>query len=233
MGNSINDKFNLKSNDMKATTKNQKMNLSKKVFALVTSLMLLSTVTFAQEQDSAKTLFKSNVRVSELWSPEVKINSIQNDIGTLIGFYGGALIDRSFLLGIAGGVNVGHPRINYGYFGGIGQYIYKPDALVHGSGQLLVAYGSTKDYENPKSGLFDNFWNISGAHFLILEPGINIELNLSNRLTLVTGISYRWVSGLNESDEDIQITHVTNNDLSGINFNIGLKIMKIKKPKVR
>jgi hypothetical protein len=216
---------------MKAKIMNQKMNLNGKTFVLITALMLLSIVMFAQKQDTTRTLFKSSVRVSELWTPEVKINSIQGDIGTLIGFYGGALIDRSFLLGISGGVNLGHPRVNYGYFGGIGQFIFRPDILVHGSGQLLVAYGSTKDYENPKSGLLDNFWNISGAHFFMMEPGLNIELNLSSRLTLVTGVSYRYVTGLDESNEDLQITHVTNKDLSGFNFNIGLKIAK--KPKVK
>jgi len=216
---------------MKTRIKNQKLNLNELVFVLTTTLMLFSAVTSAQEQDSTQTLFKSGIRVTELWTPEVKINSIQDDIGTLIGFYGGALINRSFLVGISGGVNLGHPRVNYGYFGGIGQFIYKPENLLHGSGQLLLACGSTKDYENPKSGLFDNFWNISGAHFFMMEPGLNIELNLSNGLTLVTGVSYRYVTGLNESDDDVQITNVTNKDLCGINFNIGLKITK--KPKVR
>lgn len=95
----------------------------------------------------------------------------------------------------------------------------------------MLAYGSTKDYENPKSGLLDNFWNISGTHFFVMEPGINLELNLSTRLVLVAGVSYRYVTGLNENDESISITHVTNNDLSGINFSIGLKFGKAKKIK--
>jgi hypothetical protein len=216
---------------MKTKIKNQNSNVSGLVFALVATLMFTATVATAQQQDSTKTLFKSTVKVSELWVPEVKLNSIQEDIGTLIGFYGGALINRTFLVGIAGGVNLGHPRVNYGYFGGIGQFILKPENLLHFSGQLVLAYGSTKDYENPKSGLLDNFWNISGAHFFMMEPGLNLELNLSKKLTLVTGVSYRYVSGLNENDENVSITHVTNKDLSGLNFNIGLKFGKEKKAK--
>ena len=172
------------------------------------------------------------MKVSELWTPEIKINSIQGDIGTLVGIYGGALIDRSLLIGISGGVNLGHPRVNYGYFGGILQYINQPEKMVHLSGQLLIAYGTAKDYENPKSGLLDNFWNISGAQFFLLEPGLNLELNLGIRLTLVAGMSYRYVSGLNESDENVSITHVTNRDLSGVNFTIGLKFGKEKKAKL-
>jgi len=214
---------------MKTRTKNQKSDSNGLVYALIVALMFVSAQIFSQEQDSTQTLFRSGVKLSELWTPEVKLNRIQGDIGTLIGFYGGALINRSFLIGISGGVNLGHPRVNYGYFGGIGQFIYKPANLLHCSVQMLLAYGSTKDYENPKSGLFDNFWNISGAHFFVMEPGMNIELNLSSRFTLVAGVSYRYVTGLDESDENVSITAVTNKDLSGLNFNIGLKIGK--KPK--
>ncbi len=203
---------------MKTRITNQKMSSKVLIFVLITTFMVSSAGIFAQEQDTTQTLFKSSVKVSELWTPEVKLNSIQGDIGTLIGFYGGALINRSFLIGISGGVNLGHPRVNYGYFGGIVQFIYKPANLLHPSVQLMLAYGSTKDYENPKSGLLDNFWNISGAHFFVMEPGMNLELNLSARLTLVAGASYRYVTGLNENDENVSITHVTNKDLCIIQF---------------
>jgi hypothetical protein len=217
---------------MKTKATNQKINLTKGILVMMVILVSLASEASAQDQDSTKSLFRSNVNVSEIWTPEVKINSIQGDVGTLIGFYGGAVFNRSVLLGISGGLNLSHPRVNYGYFGALGQYIYKPASLLHCSGQLLIAYGTTKDYEDPKSGLLDNFWNISGAGFFMMEPGINLELNLSKRLTLVTGISYRYVTGLDESDENVQITHVTNKDLSGINFNIGLKFKKEKKPKM-
>jgi hypothetical protein len=60
---------------------------------------------------------------------------------------------------------------------------------------------------------------------------VNLELNLGIRVTLVAGVSYRTVSGLNQNDENISITHVTNNDLSGVNFNIGLKFGRERKIK--
>jgi hypothetical protein len=214
---------------MKTLTKNQKLNLNAIISAIIVVLMFLSTGASAQEEESIKSLFRQDIIVNELWTPEVKINSIQGDIGTLVGFYGGALINRTFLVGITGGVNLGHPRINYGYFGGIMQYIFKPAEVVHYSSQLLLAYGTTKDYQDPKKGLLDNFWNISGAPFFIMEPGLNLEVNLGRRVTLVAGISYRYVSGLNDNNENIQITRVTNEDMSGLNFNIGLKF--VKRPK--
>lgn len=214
---------------MKTLTKTPKLNLNVLCSVWIVILMFLSIGAAAQEEESIKSLFKKDITVNELWTPEVKINSMQGDIGTLVGFYGGALLNRTFLIGISGGVNLGHPRINYGYFGGILRYIFRPTEVVHFSGQLLMGSGSTKDYENPKKGLLDNFWNISGAPFFIMEPGLNLEVNLGKRVTLVTGISYRHVSGLNGNNENVQITKVTNNDLSGLNFNIGLKF--VKKPK--
>ena len=182
---------------MKTLTKDLKFHLNTNVSVMIAVLMFLSTVAYAQEEESIKSLFKQDLSLNELWTPEVKINSIQGDIGTLVGFYGGALINRRFLIGISGGLNLGHPRVNYGYFGGIMQYICKPAEVVHWSCQLLLAYGSTKDYENPKKGVLDNFWNISDASFFMMEPGLNLEVNLGKRVTLVTGISYRYVSGLN------------------------------------
>ena len=215
---------------MKTRIENQKRNF-KGLFYVLMAVMFISTGSASsQEDDSTESLFSQGVNVTELWTPEIKINSIQGGIGTLAGIYGGALINKTYLVGISGGVNIGHPRVNYGYFGGIAQYIHNPSRLVHWSSQIVLAYGSTKDYENPKSGLLDNFWNISGIHFFIMEPGVNIEVNLSGRTSLVAGMSYRFVTGLDENNENISITHVNNRDMSGLNFNIGLKIGK--KPKV-
>jgi hypothetical protein len=231
LNNRILHSFKLMTKTMKTRITNQNLYLSKGIFVLAVIVMSLSKGAFAQEQDSTQTLFKSVVKVSELWTPEVKLNSIQDKIGTLIGFYGGAVFNRTFLLGISGGANLSHPTVNYGYFGAIGQYIYKPTNLWHFSGQLLLAYGSAKDYEDPKSGLLDNFCNVSGAGFFLMEPGVNVELNLSRRITLVAGMSYRYITGMDENSENLSITHVTNEDMSGINFNIGLKFSKEKKSK--
>ena len=216
---------------MKTKNVNREKYSSRLACAVMFSLMLVSASVSAQESRPGRTLFGPDVTYAEVWSPEVKLNSIQGKTGTLIGMYGGALINNRVLLGFTGGVNLGHPTVNYGYFGGIAQVIAYPGKMVHVSGQLVVAYGTTKDYENPKSGLLDNFWNISGERFVMNEPGVNVEVNLSERVTMVTGISYRFVSGIDANNEYVDITHVTSQDMSGINFNIGLKFTKAPKRK--
>jgi hypothetical protein len=223
--------LNKKSKIMKTKTENQKMLLNGMNFVLIVTLISFSHGLSAQETGSARTLLNKDVTFSDVFAPEVKLNSIQGDIGTLIGFYGGPIINNTLLIGACGGVNLGHPRVNYGYFGGILQYVIRPEDMVHFSSQLVIAYGTTKDYENPKSGLLDNFWNISGASFFLMEPGINLEVNITNHMILIMGASYRYVSGLNENSEDISHTHVTNKDMSGVNFNIGFKFCRSKKNK--
>lgn len=101
--------------------------------------------------------------------------------------------------------------------------------MFHVSGQVIVARGTTKDYEDPKNGLLDNFWNISGAVFYITEPGINLELNLKENLVLVTGVSYRYATRLDPDNENIPITHVTNKNMSGFNVSLGVKFGKKSK----
>ncbi|MFO7575558.1 MAG: hypothetical protein R6W67_10435 [Bacteroidales bacterium] len=191
------------------------------------TLMLVSASVSvsAQETKQGRTLLGPDVIYTKVWAPEVKINTIQGKTGALIGGYGGIMINRSLLLGFTGAVNLTHPTVNYGYFGGIAQAIAYPGRMLHVSGQMVIAYGSTKDYENPKSSLFDNFWNISGERFMMTEPGVNAEVNLSEGITLVAGVSYRFVTGIDPNNEYVEITHVSSQDMSGVNFSIGLKFI--------
>ncbi len=216
---------------MKTKTEKRKMSLNGFFISLSVILILLSKGTFAQEDNAERTLLRRDIVLTDVISPEIKFNSIQGDIGTLIGIYGGPMINNRLLIGACGGVNLGHPRVNYGYLGGIIQYVYRPEDMVHMSIQLVVASGTTKDYENPKSGLLDNFWNISGESFFMVEPGINLEVNITTRVKLVMGVSYRYVSGINSAREEIRYTHVTNEDMSGLNFNISLKFSGARKNK--
>jgi len=175
----------------------------------------------AQEAEETETLFDSDTDLSFAWGSDLKVNSIQDQTGTLLEIYGGALVSRSTIVGLAFGMNVSHPTVNYGYIGLLGQYTFSSKKVIHASGQLLVARGSTKDHEREKTSLFDNYGNISGPGFFLIEPAINVELNLSAKARLTLGLGYRFVTGLDEDDELISTTKVTNEDLSGLNLILG------------
>ncbi|MFC2096095.1 hypothetical protein ACFLQ3_00165 [Bacteroidota bacterium] len=208
---------------IKKQTRRLRVNLLNRV--LIASALLLLVTNYSKAQsDSTKTLFGPNMNIGYVWGSEVKFNSIQDRTGSLMGFYGGALINNSTLFGLAVGANFGHPTVNYSYLGFMTQYTYKPNSLVHFSVQALISAASTKDYEKEKSSLFDNFLNTTGESFYFVEPGANLELNLRKDTRLVLGLSYRYAWDLNENSSHVSITNVTNDDMSGLNLNIGIKI---------
>lgn len=69
----------------------------------------------------------------------------------------------------------------------------------------------------------DNYGNITGPGFFLIEPAFNAELNLSAKTRLILGLGYRIVTGLDEDHELISKTKVTNKNLSGLNVILGVK----------
>lgn len=201
------------------------------IIILFTIFLLISNTVLAQE---TKTLMGLDTKISTIWGINLKTGSIQNDIGIGFDVFYGALFNRSILLGNVAGLNVSHPLINYGYLGFLGQYTYKPDEVIHFSGQLVLDGGTAKGYQSVKSGVLDNFGNITGTEFYYVEPGLNIEFNLTFKTRLVMGLSYRYVTGLDEvsfTQEDYETNESEDytfydTDLSILFFNVGVKIGK-------
>ena len=197
----------------------------------VTILLVLLSGLIQISAQETETLLKPGSDIKFIWGTEFKTSSIKSDLGTSHGFFGGALFDRSILLGISLGTNLTHQKLNHGYFGLLIQYTHKPNDLIHLSGQLLLATASAKGYEQKKTNLFDNLGNITGTSFYIIEPGLNVELNLTEYTRLIFGISYRYVTGLGElsfeqwdSNRNYSTQYTYNdNDLRSLQFNIGLK----------
>lgn len=208
---------------IKKQTRRLRVNLLNRVLFATLLLVLVANYSKAQS-DSTKTLFESEMNIGFAWGSEVKFNTIQNKTGSLIGFYGGALVNKSALFGLAVGANMGHPTVNYSYLGFLTQYTYKPNNLVHFSAQALISVATTKDYQKEKSSLLDNFLNTTGETFYFVEPGANMELNLRENIRLVLGLSYRYAWDLNENSPHVSKTNVTNADMSGLNINVGVKI---------
>ena len=201
------------------------------IIVSITLSILISSTLIAQE---TKTLMGLDTEISIVWGIDLKTSSIQDDIGVSYNVCYGALFNQSILLGVIAGLNVTHPIINYGYLGYLGQYTHKPENVIHFSGQLALGGGSAKGYETVKSSAFDNLLNITGDGFYFIEPGINVEFNLTAKTRLLIGLSYRYVTGLDEvsfeqNDWEKDTTKeysFSGTDLSTLNFNVGVKIGK-------
>jgi hypothetical protein len=187
---------------------------------LASELCFLSDSAVAQETE---TLMNADTKFNSMWSLELKTNSLQKEIGSLIGIYWGAVINRSIIFGIGGASNLTHKVTNYGYFQLSAQYVEQPDKLLHYGGQIIFGLATAKDYQSPKSGLFDNFANTSGTGFYFVEPRINAELNITQSEKLVLGLSYCFALGLEEKNQNVAKSKITNKDLSGVTITIGVK----------
>ncbi|SRR5581483_9640391 len=186
----------------------------------LSSLCLLWSAAHAQQ---TQTLVDSSSTVGSVWSFETKTNSIQGNVGSAIGINWGAVIDRSLVFGIGGEVNLSHTVTNYSYLELLGQYIAEGDRLFHFGGQLSLGFGSVKDYEHPKTSLFDNFFNTSGTGFYFIEPQGFGELNISMKTRLIIGLGYFFATGIDATNLNIAKSKVTDRDLSGVTVTLSLK----------
>jgi hypothetical protein len=192
----------------------------KNILTFTAAFLLTGNVLlFSQE---VNTILQSDVSTRFAWGLELKTSYIQNEYGTQFGGYAVTMFNKSFMAGMVVALNLTHPAVNYGYLGLMTRYIYKPGSIIHMSGQLTLGAGSTRDYENDKTSMFDNFGNIYGTSFYFIEPAVNSEINVGKKTTLVIGLGYRLTTGINENSKYISSTNVSDGDLSGLTINAGV-----------
>jgi hypothetical protein len=140
----------------------------------------------------------------------IKFSPINHKFGVLVGARGGWIINHTFAIGLAGyGLvnNVpadspgpwGETLVNFGYGGLDLEYIANSDDLVHYSIHTLIGAGGVgfrNDAWSRMSWDFHESANPLRNTFFVLEPGVNIDLNVTPWFRLSAGASYRFVGGV-------------------------------------
>ena len=93
------------------------------------------------------------------------------------------------------------------------EYIHRSDNLIHWTIHTLLGGGSVALVEDNSNN------RLESDNLFVVEPSLDVDLNITNWFRLGMGVSYRLVTGL---DSDI----VSNSDLSGVG---GLLILKFGK----
>ncbi|MGE5431171.1 MAG: hypothetical protein ACM3QX_08860 [Syntrophomonadaceae bacterium] len=88
------------------------------------------------------------------------------------------------------------------------EYFYPSDSFLHGSFILFMGGGGLKPKAQDTSIPHSSYY---GQSLLIWEPQVNLEANLTSLLHLGLGVSYRFVTGVND------FIGLHNKDLSSIN----------------
>ena len=164
---------------------------------------------YAQEQ----TLVGGKIESGGFGGPVLKVGQVKGETALLVGGRGGWIINHTFVLGGGGYGLVNDIKMKdvggtsyylaYGYGGLELEYISDSDELIHYTIHALIGGGSL----NLRTKSFD-MGNSDTDTFFILEPGANVDLNITSFFRLGIGVSYRYVSG-------VSFESLTNSDIAG------------------
>lgn len=202
----------------------------------IISLLLLAfmvQVSFAQEpkQDpnsEMNTIFsKENLKITGGFiAPELKYSNVYEDASLLLGGKIGMTFNDKFTLGLAGyGLtnnsnfdmdNGTSARIGMGYGGLLLEYTFFTNKKIHFSIPVVVGAAGIYIYDDDGNH-FNNEWNeIENSAAFVVEPGVNIELNLFKFFRVDLGASYRLIS-------QTDLVYLQDEDLSDLTFNATFK----------
>ena len=159
-------------------------------------------------------------------------SSIDNRDGIVISGRAAWIIDHNFAIGVAGSGfmndfqydRVYNEDVNLtgGYGGLLIEPILFPKAPVHLTFPVIGAVGgiaSTRTSHTFNSWDNSNSWVEASETFLLVEPGVELELNLVRFFRLAFGISYRFTT-------DLELLSVPPDALEGFTTGITFKFGK-------
>jgi hypothetical protein len=202
---------------------------------LVLTLMTLSGAVFAQTGD-VKTIFSGPLSVGGYGAVTNKFTTFRGEFANLTGAYGGVYINHRLLLGAGAVALTNDIRVpeafrtdpdlklsyEYGQVGFYGEYVANSDKAFHVVFNLFAGGGFTLQYlrhdrYNTDPTLYpvedDEDW------FLVVEPGMQAEINLFRWMRFSPGISYRIANGVDGDG-------LEENDINGVSYNLTFKFGK-------
>lgn len=197
----------------------------RKLFILL--FISFATVVYAQESSDANTIFSRSSELKGFGAYEMKLTQISDITSLFIGASGGVTVNKIFMFGIAGYGLVSNPeivesststplRLNGGYGGLLFGFNVFPRKVVHLSFPIVIGGGSmylTDPFYFQDS---DSEFTVEKSGFMVVEPGANLEFNVTRFFHLGMGASYRYVQGLS-------MNSLTDEQLLGWAINLNLK----------
>jgi hypothetical protein len=176
-------------------------------------------------------LFKGDVQRGGFGGPVLKYTSIKDQGALMVGGRGGWIINHRLVLGGGGyGVftEVDAPHgvmpelepidldIEFGYGGFEIEYIFHPNRLTHFSLYTLIGGGGSNFVRDVGPVTESNEQIGESDVMFVLEPAVNGELNVTKWFRLNAGLSYRFVTGVDQPGLD-------DGDFRGAAGTLGLK----------
>jgi hypothetical protein len=165
-----------------------------------------------------RTLISETSEVGGLIAPASRFTKVKETFAIMAGATGAIVVNHNWRFG-AGGywiVNEVVPEdlaelddLRMAYGGLILEYVFRPGDVLHMCMPVLVGVGRVSfrgDYVDPETGE-------DSEEVFIVEPELNLELNITRNWRVSLGFVYRYVDG---SD----LTDFQNDDLSGMSGSV-------------
>jgi hypothetical protein len=222
----------------------------KKTFNFLGAFMLFSFLSFAQADTLKKTLIGGKINKIGL------VGSVYGQFAGINGAFkpsGGGSV--SFLFNERLGIGLSayqffNPNRTQGQLvtrasiAGVQlEYNTNPNKMVHFSFPLLIGAGSassdssynrksSRDFYRGSRGDGSDFYHSRNGrpNFAVIQPGVNVEVNVLKNMAVFGGVNYRIAVGSSSTD-------LSNKNLSGLGIQAGLKVgifgMPVSKLKFR
>ena len=192
---------------------------------------LCATAQEYKENDQISTIFSKNRKNGGYGALSFNYTQIDGKDAFMMGARGAWIIDHSFAIGLGGNgfvndINYHNWRDNdldYNLAGGYGglylEPILFPRLPVHVSLPVLFGVGAIARIEDRPH--WDNDWLFDDSNedvFLVLEPSVELEFNMTRYMRLAASLGYRFTSKIEMADTNPDILEGTN---IGIVFKFG------------
>ncbi len=211
----------------------------------VVLLLVLSNALFAQEEEvqpenNFNTLFGEQITYGGYGALSMGYSQIADYNAFTFGVQGAWVIGHGVAIGFAGRAFITETAIDIVSYddwasigGGYGGFFIEPIFFgkqpIHFTtpviiGMGAVSYGGRTEYEH-----YDYNENNEWDEFFIVEPGIEVELNITRFFRLAAGVSYRFASDVKLVARDFmggeQIV-LSDSDMNSLNFKLAFKFGK-------
>ena len=171
-----------------------------------------------------------------------KFTTIRGDFANLVGVYGGVYFNQKFMIGVGASAMTNRLDVptrfstdplrdlnyEYGQVGLVTEYVLGSNKAVHLAFNLFSGAGFTaqndredwdRDWDHDWDDDDDDYWDDNTRDtnwFFVVEPGVQLEVNVFRWMRFCPGISYRAAFG---SDG----LGMRDSDISNISYNATLK----------
>lgn len=185
-----------------------------------------------EKENDMNTIFsKENLKFTGGYlAPEIKVGNVHEDISLLVGAKMGFTFNDKFSIGLAGygltsnsnfvidyaGNSNTSARIGLGYGGLSMEYTLFSNKVIHFTVPVIVGVAGVYVYEDDGDFFYNDYQDIENSAAFVVEPGVNIELNVFKFMRLDLGASYRYIAGTD-------LVYLEDKDVSDLSFNATFK----------